>query len=313
MKTTTFQMAAVGCCITALFALMGGAAAQAATCPDSPNRVIVQVTAQVLFDPASQLYTYSYTVRNDPASAQEVAMFAVEFVPPKVVNVKSPQGWDDGEFYKEYTFGWNASEVANPDNYSDDASVPASIVQIKQGTTLSGFSFQSTKPPGPVKYYVTGYAPPSASAPISEDEAEQLVEDCPDLQKQILDLAVIGSTSGPSDAIPVTVDIKPGSDPNAINPRNQGVVPVAILGSVTFDINQVDQPSVRLGPGQAAPRKGVGHNEDVNRDGYMDLVFQFPTQDIGLRCEDTALFLTGRLRDGRAIAGADSVKTAGCR
>lgn len=311
MKPTTFQIATAGGCFTVLFALMGSAAAQAATCPEPPNRVIVQVTAQVAFDPASQLYTYSYTVRNDPASAQEVDRYVMEFVLPKVVNVKSPRGWGDGEYYKEYTFGWDASEVSDPDSIPDDGSVPASIVQIKQGETLSGFSFQSPKPPGSVKYYVTGYAPPSASAPMSELEAEQLVEDCPDLQKPILDLSVIGSTLGPSDAIAVTIDIKPGGEPNSINPRNQGVVPVAILGSVIFDVSRVDQASVRLGLGQAAPRKG--HNEDVNRDGYMDLVFQFPTQDIGLRCEDTALFLTGRLRDGKAIAGADSVVTAGCR
>ncbi|GAG49200.1 unnamed protein product, partial [marine sediment metagenome] len=35
-------------------------------------------------------------------------------------------------------------------------------------------------------------------------------------------------------AIEVAIDIKPGSDPNPINPMSKGVIPVAILGSDTF-------------------------------------------------------------------------------
>lgn len=135
----------------------------------------------------------------------------------------------------------------------------------------------------------------------------------PGPRQTIWELAVTGTTLGPSDARAVAIDIKPGSDPNAINPKSQGVVPVALRGAAGFDVRQVDVATVRLGPGEAAPQKPEGRYEDVNRDGLPDLVLHFPTQAIGLRCWDTALFLTGRLRDGTAIVGSDAVVAVGCK
>ena len=38
----------------------------------------------------------------------------------------------------------------------------------------------------------------------------------------------------------VTIDIKPGSDPNSINLGSAGVIPVAILSSEAFDATTVD-------------------------------------------------------------------------
>jgi hypothetical protein len=40
----------------------------------------------------------------------------------------------------------------------------------------------------------------------------------------------------------VDLDIKPGNDLNPINPASRGVIPVAILGSDTFDVADVDPP-----------------------------------------------------------------------
>jgi subtilisin family serine protease len=54
--------------------------------------------------------------------------------------------------------------------------------------------------------------------------------------------------------IVVEIDIKPGSDPNAINPSEEGVTPVAILGSDTFDVMDVDATT----PGRALPHPGNG-------------------------------------------------------
>lgn len=50
---------------------------------------------------------------------------------------------------------------------------------------------------------------------------------------------------------PVVIDIKPGSDPNAINPRSKGVIPVAILTTDTFDAQSVDPSTVQFGPSSA--------------------------------------------------------------
>jgi len=45
---------------------------------------------------------------------------------------------------------------------------------------------------------------------------------------------------GTSDTLQVAIDIKPGSDPNAINLGSKGVIPVAILSSLDFDATEVN-------------------------------------------------------------------------
>ncbi len=289
--------------------------ALAQTCPELPDRVNTRVKANVKFDSASSLYTYTYSVTNDVTSAQEIDSFAVEIV-GSVSNAMSALGWVSTEYTGRSVIGWNAFDVADPYGIPNDASLPPSIAQIKLGSSLGGFSFQSAKPPGPARYYVTGFVPLAGSTAADEAtaelNAEQLVETCSHLRMHILDQAKLGNTLGPVDATAVRIDVKPGSDQNPINPNNRGVVPVAILGSPTFDVAQVDVSSVRLGPGQAAPRSGA-HVEDVNGDGVIDLLFQFPTQEIGLLCGDTSLFLMGRLLDGTAVVGVDSVVTVPCK
>jgi hypothetical protein len=83
----------------------------------------------------------------------------------------------------------------------------------------------------------------------------------------------------------VTIDIKPWSDPNSINPEGRGVVPVAIHGSDTFDVTTIDFSSIRFGPAGGpydAEPVHDGHIEDVNSDGWADLVVHFMTQETGL-------------------------------
>jgi len=111
---------------------------------------------------------------------------------------------------------------------------------------------------------------------------------------------------------PVTIDIKPGSDPNSVNPRSNGVIPVAVLGSIDFDATQVDYSTVTFGPDGAAPAHD-GHVEDVDDDGYMDAVFHFRTQETGIVCGDTEATLNGEIFDGTLITGTDTVNTVGCK
>jgi PKD repeat protein len=110
---------------------------------------------------------------------------------------------------------------------------------------------------------------------------------------------------------PITIDIKPGSDPNAVNPRSKGVIPVAILGSIDSDVTQIDSSTVTFGLDGASPAHD-GHVEDVNDDGYMDMMFHFKTQESGIVCGDTEATLTGETFDGTPITGTDTVKTVGC-
>lgn len=108
--------------------------------------------------------------------------------------------------------------------------------------------------------------------------------------------------------LPVAIDIKPGSFPNSINLGNNGVIPVAILGSETFDVSLVDATTVAFGPAGATMVHDNAHLEDVNVDGYMDMVLHFRTQETGIQPEDTIACLTGELSDGRHIKGCDSVR-----
>jgi hypothetical protein len=110
----------------------------------------------------------------------------------------------------------------------------------------------------------------------------------------------------------VALDIKPGRAENPINPKSNGVIPVAILSTNSFDASTVDQASLRFGPGQASAQ-GKGHLEDVNRDGLPDLVLHFGTQASGIQCGDTSVSITGQTVNGVPIKGSDSITTVGCR
>jgi len=116
-----------------------------------------------------------------------------------------------------------------------------------------------------------------------------------------------------ADFVPFMIDIKPGSDPNSINPRKKGVIPVAVLGSVDFDATQVDVTTVEFGPDGATPAHD-GHVEDVNTDGFADFVVHFEVRDTGIVCGDTDATLAGETSgsSGSPFTGTDAVKTVGC-
>jgi N-acetylneuraminic acid mutarotase len=81
----------------------------------------------------------------------------------------------------------------------------------------------------------------------------------------------------------VSIDIKPGDPTNTINLKSNGVVPVAILGSATFDPMTVDPTTVTFAGAPVAVRgRGVPMTAvaDVNHDGYPDLILYFRTQEL---------------------------------
>lgn len=313
MKKSIFtQLMQVGAMFLIALAWRNAAGQVTVTCPPPPNQLTATVSANVTFDQAAQLFTYTYTISNSAKSAQEISSFNLDFAPP-VSNFSNPQGWTHAIFKRRSTLGWAATDpVPLLPGAEDNSEVPAGIAQVKPGQSLGGFSFQSSKPPGPVKYFLTGFV----EIPAQDDEegAETLLEQCPQSVGNPLDLAVVGTTQGPVNFIPVNIEIKPtAAPPVPINPGDQGVTPVAILGASAFDVTTIDQSSVRLGPADAVPQKDSGHLEDVNKDGIPDLVFQFPTQSIGVRCNDTALFLTGKTTTGTGIQGSEAIRTVGCK
>jgi hypothetical protein len=114
-------------------------------------------------------------------------------------------------------------------------------------------------------------------------------------------------------ALAVQVDIKPDSYPNNVNPYARGVIPVAILGSDTLDVADVDVTTLAFGPAGAPIAHLNGHLQDVNYDGFMDLVTHFRTRDTEIACGDESATLTGETLDGQPFEGTDSIQTVGCR
>lgn len=118
--------------------------------------------------------------------------------------------------------------------------------------------------------------------------------------------------SGPSTQV-VQIDVKPGSDPNSINLCSNGAVPVAILGSNTLDVYDVNTETLRFAD---AAVKVVGKKdphslcsiEDVNGDFVDDVVCHYVTTDIaGVDGESTSATVNGELLGGTPIEGTDSV------
>jgi hypothetical protein len=110
----------------------------------------------------------------------------------------------------------------------------------------------------------------------------------------------------------IAVDVKPGGNPNAINPKSKGLIAVAILTTDIFDAQTVDNTTVAFGPAGATVGEHSIGIEDVDADGDLDLLLHFQNQETGIVCGDTRVWLSGQTFDGTRIVGLDRVVTVGC-
>lgn len=115
-------------------------------------------------------------------------------------------------------------------------------------------------------------------------------------------------------ALLVDIDIKPMSDPNSINLKSKGVIPVAVLTTPDFDATTVDGETVMFAGASPVhdmsdPAVVADHQHDVDGDGDMDFVFHFRVQDTDIAAGDTSATLTGKTLGGIPISGSDSVRT----
>ena len=128
--------------------------------------------------------------------------------------------------------------------------------------------------------------------------------------------------------VPVPVDIKPTSCRNPFNMGARGVLPVAILGTATFDATQVDPETVLLAgvsplrwslADVATPFEPYLGKADAfdctteGADGFMDLTLKFDSQEFAAALGPVSsgdvivVPLTGYLMDGTYILGEDVI------
>ncbi len=108
-------------------------------------------------------------------------------------------------------------------------------------------------------------------------------------------------------AVPIEVAIGSGAEAPCVNNNGRGVIPITILGSATLAVTKIDPSTLRLdslavkvvGPTE----KALVHYEDVNADGFVDLVAQM--QDVGdtFTTGQANATITATLIDGTRLSG----------
>ena len=95
-----------------------------------------------------------------------------------------------------------------------------------------------------------------------------------------------------------------------INAGSQATIPIAIISTAAFNaVTSVDASSLTFG------RSGIEQSlafcntsgEDVNGDGFPDLVCHFQTQSTGFQSGDTLGILTGKMVQGSPIVGQEAI------
>jgi hypothetical protein len=108
----------------------------------------------------------------------------------------------------------------------------------------------------------------------------------------------------------VTIDIKPGGEPNSINLGNKGVIPVGVFSGTYFDV--VFDATTIVGSSLVFEGTGIAHGdshvEDLDGTSPLDSVSHYRTQETTLTESSVEGCLIGVTSGGIEFAGCDSVR-----
>ena len=117
-------------------------------------------------------------------------------------------------------------------------------------------------------------------------------------------------TFSPVVVMSINIDIRPGDPANSIPISKPVRVPVAVLGSESFDAASIDIDTLMFGPDRTAPEATPAPRlRDVNADGYLDLVAFFRGDAAGITDTDTEVCLLGDTLDGERLLGCDAIRS----
>jgi hypothetical protein len=138
--------------------------------------------------------------------------------------------------------------------------------------------------------------------------------------------ARVHSVPGPPPPITAQLDIRPGECPNVFNPKSQGRVAMALVGSPTLNVRDIELASVRLNGFMPLRTAFL----DVARafstipcecadgvDGVEDLSLRFASEDVAAAIGPTApgsvttLTVTGLLTNGAPFEASDCLHIVG--
>ena len=249
---------------------------------------------------------------NDPGDGDSGANHLQNFPVLSFATTGSVEGTLHSTPNTDFTIQFFANEACDPSGFGEGETFLGSTSVTTDGFGDANFTGVFPVPLGQV---ITATATTDPDNNTSEFS-------CCDIEVESCDVEV--------ETVEVAVDIHPTSCPNPLNVsgRGRGIVAVAILGTMEFDVTQVDPTSVRL-EGVAPLRSSLedvatpfelfrGKADlfdctDLGPDGFQDLTLKFDRQELIAAIGEVndgdvvVLQLTGSLNDGSGILGEDVV------
>ena len=117
----------------------------------------------------------------------------------------------------------------------------------------------------------------------------------------------------------VGMDVDPWTAANEVRPDSTDSIVIAVLGSntasgdpINFDVQQIDQNTLRFGPNGAEIISLEPLFGDYDADSNQDAAFVFTTPDTGIACGDTDATVTGATYAGELFEGTSPIVTTDC-